>query len=444
VNERSPPRRSIACESTRGGAPATTLHAAILAGLAPDGGLYMPTPLPRFDDLDAFDAAATLAEIAEASLRPFFAGDVLASHLLAACAAAYVEDAPLVPHGDGRTFELELFHGPTAAFKDYGARFLAACMQAAPHGGAAPTRRTVLVATSGDTGAAVGSAFEHAAGVRTVILHPDGMVSPRQAHQLGSFGGAVSSWRVQGTFDDCQRMVKEAFADADLRARHALTSANSISLARLLPQMGYFAAAALRHARSGGAPLSFAVPTGNLGDAVACILAKLVGFPIGKVLFAGNANRATLEWLEHGDTAPRATIATLANAMDVGAPSNLERLRALVAARPGLRADLEAGSVDDDAIRATIVRGWREAGRTWCPHTACAAHAVLGRRARGDAHPWAIVATAHPAKFETIVEPLLGLEVPVPPRLASMLARPSRSRPMPARLAALREALEQG
>jgi threonine synthase len=177
---------------------------------------------------------------------------------------------------------------------------------------------------------------------------------------------------------------------------------------------------------------------------VACVVAKLVGLPIGKVLFAGNANRAVLEWLVHGDASPRGTIATLANAMDVGAPSNLERLRALVAAHPELRADLEACSVDDDAIRATIARGWRELGRAWCPHTACAAHAVLERRARGDERPWAIVATAHPAKFESIVEPLLGREVPVPPRLAAMLARPSRSRPMAADLAALRAALAAG
>ncbi|MEY2746260.1 MAG: hypothetical protein RL112_1302 [Planctomycetota bacterium] len=434
--------RPIAYESTRGGAKPTTLSRAILAGLAPDGGLYMPTTLPLFDWRRDFHGAVALDEVAGALLRPFFAGDPLAEHLGASCAAAYAEDAPLVPHADGRTFELELFHGPTAAFKDYGARFLAANLLALRRDDPAARNLTVLVATSGDTGAAVGSAFERAPGTRTVILHPDGMVSPRQAHQLGSFGGAVSSWRVQGTFDDCQRMVKQAFADEGLRARHALTSANSISLARLLPQMGYYAAAALRHARAGGKPLSFAVPTGNLGNAVACVVAKLVGLPIGKVLFAGNANRAVLEWLERGDSSPRATIATLANAMDVGAPSNLERLRALVASHPDLRADLEACSVDDDAIRATIVRGWRELGRAWCPHTACAAHAVLERRSRGDEDPWAIVATAHPAKFETIVEPLLGRAVPVPPRLAAMLARPSRSRPMAADLAALRGALE--
>lgn len=432
----------IAYESTRGRTPPTALHQAILAGLAPDGGLYLPGTLPRFDAWRDLDATTTLDAVACALLQPFFLGDPLATHLRAACAAAYAEDAPLVPHADGRTFELELFHGPTAAFKDYGARFLAANLRALRDDEEAPGSSTVLVATSGDTGAAVGSAFEHAPGTRTIILHPDGLVSPRQAHQLGSFGGAVSSWRVQGTFDDCQRMVKEAFADTELRVSHALTSANSISLARLLPQMGYYAAAALRHAGAGGAPLSFAVPTGNLGNAVACVVAKLVGMPIGKVLFAGNANRAVLDWLMQDDASPRATIATLANAMDVGAPSNLERLRVLVASHPTLRADLEACSVDDEAIRATIVRGWRELGRVWCPHTACAAHAVLERRARGDQRPWAIVSTAHPAKFETIVEPLIDRAVPVPPRLAAMLARPSRSRPMAPHLAALRAALE--
>jgi threonine synthase len=325
---------------------------------------------------------------------------------------------------DARTQLLELFHGPTAAFKDFAARFLAASLARlrAPD---APTT-TVLVATSGDTGAAVAAAFHRRPGFRVVVLYPDGRVSPRQAHQLGAFGDNVHALRVAGSFDDCQALVKRALGDDALKRARPLTSANSISLGRWLPQMGYYAAAALAHCRAQGDTLSFVVPTGNLGNALAAILAKTCGVPIGDLMLATNANRVLADVLAGRGYAPRASVATLANAMDVGSPSNFERLRWLYPRDADLPSWLSADAVDDDAIAATIESAWRGHGIAICPHTATAACVLRRRRERGDTRAFAVVATAHPAKFESIVEPLIGTPVAVPPALAALLARPRK------------------
>jgi len=418
--------------STRGRAPAATLSQAIAAGLAPDGGLYVPETLPRF----AGAGGATLADTAQALLAPFFVGDALAPELPALCAHAFSFDAPLVPLNGDDASVLELFHGPTAAFKDYGARFLAAALSQLNAGAQRPL--TILVATSGDTGSAVGAAFHGLPNVRVAILYPDGRVSPRQAHQLGCFGGNVRAFRVAGSFDDCQRMVKASFADEALRADVPLTSANSISLGRLLPQMAYYAHAALARGRE---PLAFIVPTGNLGNAFAAILARALGVPIGDIVLAGNANRVLPEYFAGRDYAPRASVATIANAMDVGDPSNFERLRWLYPDDAKLRGAFRAESVDDEEIRAAIGSGESRFGRTFDPHTACAA-VVLGRlRASGDRRHYALVATAHPAKFETVVEPLVGHAVAVPPALAAMLERPASAEVLAAQPAALARVL---
>jgi threonine synthase len=380
-----------------------------------------------------------MATIAQRLLEPFFAGDALAARLPALCAHAYAFEAPLVALADGRSFVLELFHGPTAAFKDFGARFLAAAMAALRAPGAPEV--TVLVATSGDTGSAVGAAFHRQPGVRVVILYPEGRVSPRQAHQLGCFGDNVAAFRVNGSFDDCQRLVKQAFADTALRERRPLASANSISLGRLLPQMGYYAAAALRHQRAGRAPLNVIVPTGNLGNAFAAVLARAVGVPIGEIVLASNANRVLHDFLASGHYEARESLATLANAMDVGNPSNAERLRWLFPRHAELAAAVAAHWVDDDAIRARITEGEARWGQVWCPHTACAVEVLQRLRRDGDTRDWAVVATAHPAKFETVVEPLLGHPVAPPAALAAMLERPARAGALAADYAALREHL---
>jgi threonine synthase len=420
--------------STRGGSPAAGLSEAIAAGLAPDGGLYVPQTMPRLDVAD-FNPHGTLADTATTLLAPFFAGDPLAEALPAICAEAL--DFP-VPHralpADG-AHVLELFHGPTAAFKDIGARFLAACLARLPRSDARPL--TILVATSGDTGAAVGAAFHGRSGVRVVILYPDGKVSPRQAHQLGCFGDNVTALRVAGRFDDCQRMVKAALNDAALQAEVPLSSANSISLGRLLPQMSYYAHTALAWWRERGEPLQLIVPTGNLGNALAALWVRALGLPVGRVHLACNANATLPEFLAGADYRPREAVATIANAMDVGAPSNVERLRWTVDDAT-LRRDLPATCVDDDAIRATLARHAREHGEVFCPHTATAVHVLDALRAAGDHSDWTVVATAHPAKFESVVEPLIGHPVAMPATLAAMLARPANATPMAADDAALK------
>lgn len=415
--------------STRGGS-SVSLSEAISVGLAPDGGLYTPPLLAAHSGpwgADFHTRATTL-------LRPFFAGEVLEPALEEITREAFTFDAPTKWLSDD-TGLLELFHGPTAAFKDFGARFLAACLSRLKK---VDRDLTVLVATSGDTGAAVASAFHRRAGFRVVILYPDGRVSPRQAHQLGAFGDNVSTYRVAGTFDDCQRMVKAAFSDQALSEKHALVSANSISLGRLLPQMTYYAHASLSAFAEGKGSTSFVVPTGNLGNAFACLLARECGLPIDRVVLATNANRVLADLLATGQYEPRASVATLANAMDVGAPSNVERLRHRF---PDASMAVEADWVDDDTIRATIKRALADHDEIICPHTACGVEVLRRVRSRGAKGTWIVAATAHPAKFESIVEPLIGRSVPVPPALAELLARPSRAEPLEPNAPALSAAL---
>lgn len=427
--------------STRGGTAPTTLSDAVAAGLAPDGGLYVPSSLPALDPR-AFAPDTTLPAVAARLLRPFFAGDALAPQLDAICAEAFDFPCPLRPLGTPGDAVLELFHGPTAAFKDFGARFLAAALARRRAQAAQPL--TILVATSGDTGAAVAAAFHRQPGLRVVVLYPDGRVSPRQAHQLGCFGDNVQALRVAGSFDDCQALVKQALNDETLKAQRPLSSANSISLGRLLPQMSYYAHAALTHWRAHGTPLHAVVPTGNLGNALAAVLVRTLGLPVGRLVLASNANDVLPRFFAGADYAPQASIATLANAMDVGAPSNFERLRWLLPDAAQLRRALRAYAVDDATIRATIQTRHRRHGEIHCPHTACAVHVLETLRAAGEDGDWCVAATAHPAKFDSIVEPLIGATVPVPPALAALLARPAHAEPLPADYAALRAHLLRG
>ena len=423
--------------STRNSSPAASLSDAIAAGLAPDGGLYVPQKLPAPRELQPGDS---LAATTAALLAPFFAGDALEPELAAICAEAFDFPVPLKPLATPGDHVLELFHGPTAAFKDVGARFLAATLARIRRSADKPL--TIVVATSGDTGAAVAAAFHGQPGLRVVVLYPDGRVSPRQAHQLGCFGGNVSALRVAGSFDDCQALVKRALNDADLQAQVPLSSANSISLGRLLPQMSYYAHAALSHRAATGKELNFVIPTGNLGNAFAAILARALGVPLGRIVLATNANRVLPEYFAGDDYHPRASVATTANAMDVGAPSNFERLRWLYAGDDAaLRAAYTAISVDDATIRATIRARWERHGEVFCPHTATAVHVLETLRADGADGDWAVAATAHPAKFEAVVEPLVGHAVEVPPALAELLARPAHAEPVPPDYEALKAQL---
>src|SRR6478735_4373890 len=283
--------------STRGQSSAASFGQALAQGLAPDGGLYMPETWPVIP-LDAFDGATTLPEVAEVMLAPFVDGDPIAAQIGDVVRDAFNFPAPLVPvANEGRLSVLELFHGPTAAFKDFGARFLAASLSRIRKD-ASGKPITILVATSGDTGGAVAAAFHGRPGINVGVLFPKGLVSPTQERQLTCWGGNVRSFSVHGTFDDCQRMVKEAFADAQLRARMQLSSANSINLGRLLPQAVYYAATSLAIWRKHGEKASFVVPSGNLGNVMACFWARKIGLPIGDIVLAHDANRPVLDYFE--------------------------------------------------------------------------------------------------------------------------------------------------
>ncbi|MBL8297987.1 MAG: threonine synthase [Rhodanobacteraceae bacterium] len=419
--------------STRGAAAACGLSAAIAAGLAPDGGLYVPDTLPGLS-AQQFDGCDTLPAVATRLLQPFFDGDALAPDLAAICGEAFDFPLPLLPLATARDSVLELFHGPTAAFKDFGARFLAACLARLYAG--RERALTIVVATSGDTGAAVAAAFHRRPGLRVAVLYPDGRVSPRQAHQLGCFGDNIHTYKVHGSFDDCQALTKRALNDATLQQAIPLSSANSISLGRLLPQMSYYAYAALTHWRTQGRPLNFVIPTGNLGNAFAAILARTLGLPLGRIVLATNANAVLPQFFAGADYTPRASIATLANAMDVGAPSNFERLRWLYPDTAQLRREFPAQSVGDEAIRETIARRYRSHGEVFCPHTATAVKTLEDLRHEGVDGDWCVVATAHPAKFESVVEPLIGRPLETPPALAALLQRPAAAQPLSADYAA--------
>ena len=285
----------------------------------------------------------------------------------------------------------------------------------------------IVVATSGDTGGAVAAAFDGRPGVRVVVLYPDGRVSERQAHQLTCWSDNVQSLAVQGSFDDCQRLVKAAMADESLSSRHRFSSANSINIGRLLPQSIYYADASLRHFRETGRKPGFIIPTGNLGNAFACILAREAGLPIGEIVLVTNANTLIGEYLKGAEWLPRASIQTLASAMDVGNPSNMERLRSLKGEGPALNQVVRVFSATDQDIEIEIKNMFADFGLTICPHTATAAHAYhqLSDEERAN-EDWILVATAHPAKFESIVEPLIGASIPLPKGLSDIMSKPSR------------------
>ncbi|MEO6080720.1 MAG: threonine synthase [Steroidobacteraceae bacterium] len=406
--------------STRGNTPDVTFSQALLQGLAPDGGLYVPQQWP---DLSRA-APGDLPSLGQQLIGAFAAGDALSDAVPAITRDAFNFPAPLKAlTSSGRLHVLELFHGPTAAFKDFGARFLAASLARIPR----PSQRRlrILVATSGDTGGAVAAAFHRRPGMEVVVLFPKGLVSPAQQQQLTCWGDNVTSISVRGTFDDCQRLVKAAFLDESLRQKVEMSSANSINLGRLLPQAVFYATSSLALQAQTGDKASYIIPSGNLGNAAACLWARRMGFPIDRIVLAFNANVTVPEFLTTGRLQPRASVATLASAMDVGNPSNLERLLNLYPDAASLGQQVSARSISDAAIQARIRMDHATYGEIWCPHTATAAevHAALPQEEK-LAHHWVIVATAHPAKFREIVEPLVG-KVPVPENLQRLYDLPS-------------------
>ncbi len=426
--------------STRGAGPAS-LDEALRKGIASDGGLFLPDKLPSFDISD-FDTGKSIPEVAAILLRPFFAGSELLGDIDQILAETFkfpilTKALPVAGHDLSM---LQLYHGPTAAFKDVGAGFLAACLSRLEGDTGSPL--TILVATSGDTGAAVAAAFDQRPGMRVAVLFPDGRVSERQEQQLCCWSDNVLSMKVRGSFDDCQSLVKAAMADQDLTTIHRFSSANSINIGRLLPQSTYYAHSSLRHYRRTGNMPGFIIPTGNLGNALACIMTREMGLPIGPIVLATNANKTIAEYFETLKWLPRDSVQTLASAMDVGDPSNMERLRKLIGEADTLRGRLAVASVSDKEIETAIRQDFEAFGVATCPHTATATH--TWRQLDADvarAHDWIIVATAHPAKFEMIVEPLIGQSVPVPAELAAILSRPATAVAIEPHLEALAAAL---
>ncbi len=420
--------------STRGTAPAASLGTALFDGLAPDGGLYVPDPIePWSAEEIASLTAMSLAEIGVRTLRPF------ARTIDARTLSAVVHDAldfpiPLVEVEAG-IYSLELFHGPTLAFKDVGARVMARLM--ATLGGDV----TVLTATSGDTGSAVANAFYGIASARVVILYPEGRISPTQEAQLTMFNGVpgsnVCGYAIAGTFDDCQRLVKEAFADKELRSRVPLTSANSINVGRLLPQMVYyFHAIAELKRQAGDVPRPIVcTPSGNFGNLTAGLMARRAGAPIGRFIAATNVNDVVPEYLRTGLFEPRASKHTIANAMDVGNPSNFERMLWLYQGDlDALQRDISGSVHDDVEVKAIIKDVFDRTGYLLDPHSAIG---YLGiRRTKGI-----FLATAHPAKFSEIVEPIIGRAIDTPAPLARALEKPREILRLDAKLDAVKDAV---
>ena len=404
-----------------------------MMGLAPDGGLFVPERIPQADmALAERLAGESYAALAGYLTGLFFGGDFDSQAVQRELDGLYDFPVPLRVVGRGR-YTLELFHGPTCAFKDFGAGFMGRMTGLL---GAADEKLVILTATSGDTGSAVAHGFHNVPGVEVVVLYPEGKISRLQECQMTALGGNIHPLRVGGTFDDCQRLVKELFADSSFRAAHRVSSANSINLLRWIPQAfyyfyGYFR---WRQAAGGESPV-VVVPSGNYGNLSAGMLARRMGLPLGGFVAASNANDVVPEFLRTGDYRPRPSVRTLANAMDVGAPSNFERMMWLCGGdADALRGELQGFRCDDAMIRRTIDGLYRNYGYLSDPHSAVgyAASVACGR-------PGFYLSTAHPAKFGEVISPVTGAKVPLPPRLAELVKRPRVSEPMAVDLGALEE-----
>jgi threonine synthase len=412
------------------------LKEAILRSLPPDNGLYMPNTLPTLGaDFWGKWRDLSFGEIGFAVADAFFGEDVPEENLREIVDGTLTFDAPVVTLAPGDHI-LELFHGPTLAFKDFGARFMARLMAHLTRG--EDRELTVLVATSGDTGGAVASAFHNVPGTRVIILYPKGKVSGLQEKQLTTLGDNITALEVDGSFDDCQRLVKSAFLDRELSERLNLTSANSINLARLVPQSFYYIDAA-RQLPEGIAPV-FVIPSGNFGNLTAGLLALQLGLPVKKFLAATNANDVVPAYLKTGDYQPRPSTATISNAMDVGSPSNFARMQALFGnSWEAMRGKIEGMAFTDDQTRAAV----REVKSLYDyeidPHGAVGW--LAARKWRG-AHPGnatITLETAHPAKFLDVMEQEIGKGVvEIPERLAILADREKVAIQLPADEAAFK------
>ncbi|PWN08113.1 threonine synthase [Rhodohalobacter mucosus] len=410
-------------ESTKGTCPEAGFFEAMRRGLAPDGGLYMPVSIPGIDFSEHLSGSELhFAELAADMAQPYLDTELSEERIRSVARDAFNFPLELKEIGQN-LYVLELFHGPTLAFKDFGARFMARLFS--EQASKAGEKITILVATSGDTGSAVANGFYNVEGVEVCILYPKGRISRLQEMQMATLGGNIRAMEVSGVFDDCQRLVKQAIMDESLRSEIQLSSANSINIARLIPQSFYYAYASLllqRMKMEMDAPV-FSVPSGNFGNLTGGLVAERMGMATSGFIAATNQNSVVPEFLSGGEYRPRKSVPTISNAMDVGDPSNFSRIRYLFGGSDSaIRSALKGYWFDDNHTREAILELHRRTGYLMCPHTATGYLAASAwRKKNGSEKPVVVLGTAHPVKFRDVIEPVTGEPVEVPERLQSCL-----------------------
>ena len=413
--------------STNGKAPAASLRKAVVKGLAEDKGLYMPQTIKRLPD-SFFENIQnmTFHEVACAVADAFFGEDVETEALHRIVCDTLSFDCPVVKVNDN-IYSLELFHGPTLAFKDVGGRFMARLLQYFTSG----EELNVLVATSGDTGSAVANGFLGVKGIHVYVLYPKGKVSPIQECQFTTLGQNITALEIDGVFDDCQALVKNAFMDEELNAHMRLTSANSINVARFLPQSFYYFWAYAQMKRQGlGDELVICTPSGNFGNICAGLFAKKMGLPVKRFIAANNANDVFFEFLRDGEYRPRPSVQTIANAMDVGDPSNFARVYDLYGkSHAAICADISGATYSDAQIAETIREVFASCSYLCDPHGACGYRALSEGLKPGE--HGVFCETAHPAKFKDTVEGIIGQSVEIPAKLQAFMKGTKQSVPLP-------------
>ena len=429
--------------STNGKAPVATLEKAVVKGLAEDKGLYMPErikPLPKefFDEIDKM----SFQEIAYTVADAFFGEDVDAESLRAIVYDTLAFDCPCVKVTD-TIYSLELFHGPTLAFKDVGARFMARLLQYFLKKEGEGSQVNVLVATSGDTGSAVANGFLGVDGIHVYVLYPKGKVSPIQECQFTTLGQNITAVEVDGVFDDCQALVKSAFMDDELNRHMKLTSANSINVARFLPQAFYYFYAYAQMKRLGKADeMVVCVPSGNFGNICSALFGKKMGLPVKRFIAANNVNDIFFKYLKTGEYCPKPSVQTIANAMDVGNPSNFARVYELYGkSHAAICADISGATYTDAQIADTIREVKSQTGYVCDPHGACGYRALSEQLRPGETGVF--LETAHPAKFKDTVDRILSSDIAIPAKLQAFMQGTKQSIPMTNDFAAFKSFLMQ-
>ena len=407
--------------SLNNNAPIATFETAVRKGLAPDKGLYFPEHIEPLEAsfLDSIENYSD-AEIAFQSIKQFICPEIPENDLKKIISETLSFDFPVVEIEEGIS-TLELFHGPTMAFKDVGARFMARCLGYFNKDNNEEV--TVLVATSGDTGGAVASGFLGVKGVRVVILYPSGKVSHVQEKQLTTLGQNITALEVDGTFDDCQDIVKRAFLDDDLTEKMALTSANSINIARWMPQMFYFLFA-YKQLKSKNKPIVFSVPSGNFGNICAGMLAQKLGFPFAHFIASNNANNVVERYFKTNTYSPLPSIQTISNAMDVGNPSNFVRIQKLHDNNfEALKNNLTAYSFSDEQTKEALSAIYKGSGYIADPHGAVGYLGCKSYREKNPAAQTIFLETAHPTKFLDVVEAVIPEKIALPPQIQAVIEK---------------------